>query len=156
MAGPLEAVELGSGPVSTVPPRSAVSGVPSAGRLGGAAEGRHGVGPGGDHHADLVASAQAESGANDPDTTRLHSTSSLLSARAGLQRIEVGVVTSYSSGPNTARVRLSGSQANVVGPLPVGLGLAAAAPGGNPVGSRCLVVLLDESNPNDAIVVALY
>ena len=80
----------------------------------------------------------------------------MLSARAGLQRIELGTVTAYSSGPDTASVRLAGSQANVVGPLPVGLGLAAAAPGGNPVGTHCLVVVLDESNPNDGIVVALY
>jgi len=71
------------------------------------------------------------------------------------QRIELGVIASYDSGANTAFVRLSGSQANVVGPLPVGLGLAAAGPPGL-VGTRCLVVLLDESNPNDGIVVALY
>jgi hypothetical protein len=39
--------------------------------------------------------------------------------------------------------------------LPEGLGLAAAGPPGL-VWTRCLVVLLDESNPNDAVVVSLY
>jgi len=100
--------------------------------------------------------AAGPGGTADAQTARLHTTSALLSARAGLQRIELGVISSYDSGANTAFVRLSGSQANVVGPLPVGLGLAAAAPGGNPVGTHCLVVLLDESNPNDGVVVALY
>lgn len=82
------------------------------------------------------------------DRSRLH-----LAARAGVQLIEVGTIAAYDAASNTAMVRLLGTQANLIGPLPLAGGLAPsqAVPGAN-----CLVVLLDLSNPADAAIVALY
>jgi hypothetical protein len=110
------------------------------------------------HHPHVGASTRHRSAAGRhpgiaQHTTRLHKTSAHLAARAGLQRLELGTITSYNGVTNAAYVRLSGSQANVVGPLPLGLGLAGVP---NLVGTRCLVSMLDESNPNDSVIVALF
>jgi hypothetical protein len=76
-----------------------------------------------------------------------------LKARAGAQRIEVGTVVSYDGAAHTAMVRLIGAQTNLVGPLPLSQGLspALAVPG-----AGCLVILLDETNPSDAVIAAIY
>jgi hypothetical protein len=67
-------------------------------------------------------------------------------------RMELGLIVSVNTGANQANVLLYGSQASVIGPLPLGRGLASlAAPG-----QSAMVVLLDESNPNDAMIVAVY
>jgi hypothetical protein len=83
-----------------------------------------------------------------PRRSRIH-----LTARAGLQKIEVASIQSYDPVANTALVRILGAQANLIGPLPLGEGLSPllAAPG-----ATCLVVLLDEANPSDAAIVAIY
>ncbi|MDB5077293.1 MAG: hypothetical protein JWO42_3472 [Chloroflexi bacterium] len=76
-----------------------------------------------------------------------------LAARPGLQKIEVASIQSYNAAANTAQVRILGAQANLIGPLPLGEGLSPtlAVPG-----ATCLVVLLDEANPADAAIVAIY
>ncbi len=80
--------------------------------------------------------------------SRLH-----LKARAGTQRIEVGTIISYDGATHTAVVRLIGAQTNVVGPLPLSQGLSPALA---VTGAGCLVVLLDETNPADAVIAAIY
>jgi len=80
--------------------------------------------------------------------TRLH-----LKARAGTQRIEVGTIISYNPAGNTALVRLIGVQTNQVGPIPLTQGISPALA---VAGASCLVVLLDETNPADAAIVAIY
>ncbi|HWE61052.1 MAG TPA: hypothetical protein VHB98_05020 [Chloroflexota bacterium] len=82
----------------------------------------------------------------------LAKTHARLAARLGLQKVELGVITALDAAHNTVSVRLYGSQTNVIGPIPLGLGLAGAAA----VGVAALVVLLDQSNPTDALVVGLY
>ena len=76
-----------------------------------------------------------------------------LTARAGLQKIEVASLQSYNAAANTAMVRILGTQSNLIGPLPLGEGLS---PGLAVPGATCLVVLLDEANPADAAIVAIY
>lgn len=76
-----------------------------------------------------------------------------LRARAGLQEIEVGTIAAYDAATNTALVRLVGTQANLIGPLPLTQGLSPALA---VAGASCLVVLLDTANPADAAIVALY
>jgi hypothetical protein len=100
----------------------------------------HGSGTGHGHHGDRAHAGQHRS--------RAH-----LEARAGLQRIEVGTLQSYNPAANTATVRLLGAQANLIGPLPLAEGIA---PSLAVTGATCLVVLLDEANPQDAVIVALY
>jgi len=80
--------------------------------------------------------------------TRLH-----LKARAGAQRIEVGTIISYNPSGNTALVRLIGVQTNQVGPIPLTQGVSPALA---VAGASYLVVLLDETNPADAAIVAVY
>ncbi|HVA88246.1 MAG TPA: hypothetical protein VNL71_00245 [Chloroflexota bacterium] len=80
--------------------------------------------------------------------TRLH-----LKARAGSQRIEVGTIVSYNPTGNMALVRLIGAQTNQVGPIPLTQGISPALA---VAGASCLVVLLDETNPADAAIVAIY
>ena len=76
-----------------------------------------------------------------------------LPARAGVQKVEAGLVASYDAGTRTALVRLLGAQANLIGPVPV----ASFVPSGGPaVGARCLVVLLDEANPADGVLLATF
>jgi hypothetical protein len=70
-----------------------------------------------------------------------------------VQRIEVGALQSYNAAANTATVRLLGAQSNLIGPLPMAEGIAPAQA---EAGATCLVVLLDEANPQDAAIVALY
>jgi hypothetical protein len=76
-----------------------------------------------------------------------------LRARAGAQRIDVGTIVSYDGTTNTALVRLIGAQTNLVGPLPLSQGLSPALAA---TGATCLVVLLDETNPADAVIAAIY
>jgi hypothetical protein len=75
-----------------------------------------------------------------------------LSARFGVQKVEIGIVTSVDPVGNTCYVRLYGSQTNTIGPVPLGLGLAGSAA----VGVTAKVILLEEANPSDAAIVALY
>lgn len=99
-----------------------------------------------DHHPGSPTSAGHHGGARTRSRTHLP-------ARAGVQKIEAGLVASYDAGARTAMVRLLGAQANLIGPLPVG----SSAPSGGPaVGARCLVVLLDEANPADGVLLATY
>ncbi|MGH2389374.1 MAG: hypothetical protein ACRDIE_14320, partial [Chloroflexota bacterium] len=76
-----------------------------------------------------------------------------LKARAGAQRIDVGTIVSYDGATNTALVRLIGAQTNLAGPLPLSQGLSPALAA---AGASCLVVLLDETNPADAVIAAIY
>jgi hypothetical protein len=94
--------------------------------------------PGGRHHATTLR-----------HTTRSHAREH---PRLGPALVELGVLVSVNTGTNQAYVRLYGSQASVIGPLGLGLGLASYAA----VGKSALVILLDQSNPTDAIIAAVF
>jgi hypothetical protein len=72
--------------------------------------------------------------------------------RAGHQLLERGTIASYDAGSHTATVHLLGSQANLVGPIPVAVSVDS---GGSPAGAACLVVFLDTNNPQDSLIVAV-
>lgn len=94
--------------------------------------------PGGRHHTTTLKHASRSH-------TRLH-------PRFGVAKVELGLLLSVDATTSQAEVLLYGSQASVLGPVPLGRGLASvAAPG-----QSAMVVLLDESNPNDAMIVAVY
>ncbi|HVA91977.1 MAG TPA: hypothetical protein VNL71_19290 [Chloroflexota bacterium] len=98
--------------------------------------------------ADASASGGVVEGDIRPGQSRLHR-----KARAGAQRIEVGTIVSYDGPTHTAMVRLIGAQTNLVGPLPLSQGLSPALA---VTGAGCLAVLLDETNPSDAVIAAIY
>lgn len=94
--------------------------------------------PGGRHHTTTMA-----------HTVRSHARQQ---PRFGAAKVEMGLLTAVNTGTNQAYVRLYGSQADVIGPLPLGRGLASVAA----AGQTAMVMLLDESNPTDAMIVAVY
>lgn len=99
-------------------------------------------------HTKAVHSHAAHHPSTTHRRTRLH-----LKARAGEQRIEVGTIVAYSAAGNEATVRLIGAQTNLLGPIPL---TQAVSPALATPGASCLVVWLDETNPADAAIVAVY
>lgn len=75
-----------------------------------------------------------------------------LPARAGLQKLETGIVQSYDL-TSGVRVRLLGAQAGLIGPLLVSQSIPPAL---LVVGARCLVAMLDETNPADGAVLGVF
>ncbi len=66
---------------------------------------------------------------------------------------EVGQVASYDAVSGTALVRLAGAPSRTVGPIALTAGVPRDA---LVVGASCLVVLLDEHNPSDGVVAAVW
>ena len=104
------------------------------------------------HHPHHAAAAATHGGKTGGHARRQSRTHAQLDARAGTQKLELGTITYLDAANSAVQVRLQGSQAGAIGPIPLGYGLANTAT----VGCACLVALLDESNPQDGIVVAVY
>ena len=104
------------------------------------------------HHA--AATRHRLPGGRHRSTTLKHATRSHAQGpvRYSNFRAELGTMVSVNAGANQASVLLYGSQASVIGPLPLGRGLASVAA----VGQSAMVVFLDTANPNDAMIVAVY
>lgn len=67
--------------------------------------------------------------------------------------IKKGVIKAFDAGDYTATVQIAGSLSVWLEGVPVSRGI----PSGEMVAGRnCAVILLDESNPQDAVVVAVY
>jgi len=66
---------------------------------------------------------------------------------------EVGQVASYDPASGTALVRLAGAPSRTVGPIALTAGVPRDAV---VMGASCLVVLLDEHNPSDGVVAAVW
>ncbi len=66
---------------------------------------------------------------------------------------EVGQVALYDAVSGTALVRLAGAPSRTVGPIALTAGVPRDA---LVVGASCLVVLLDEHNPSDGVVAAVW
>ncbi len=66
---------------------------------------------------------------------------------------EVGQVASYDPVSGTALVRLAGAPSRTVGPIALTAGVPRDA---MVMGASCLVVLLDEHNPSDGVVAAIW
>jgi hypothetical protein len=64
-----------------------------------------------------------------------------------------GIIKAYDSGTHKATVQLTGSLGIWLPSVPVNQGLVA---GDMVVGRQCAVALMDESNPADAVVAAVY
>lgn len=67
--------------------------------------------------------------------------------------IHSGVVKAFDSGTYTATVQLSGSLAVWLGDLPVARNIPSAE---MIAGRRCAVIFFDASNPQDAVVAAVF
>jgi len=106
-----------------------------------------GSGGSGGGQAGLLAAGQPAQGQAVAHQSRL-----ALPARAGLQKLETGIVQSYDP-TSGVRVRLLGAQAGLIGPLPVSQPIAPAL---LVVGARCLVAMLDETNPADGAVLGVF
>ena len=131
--------------------------VPHA-RHRGIARHSHGHALGGGHalphpHLGALAHHRQALQPRPPAGSRPRRSRAQLAARTGLQKIEVGRLVSYDQVANTALVRILGAQTNTLGPLPLA---ASIAPDQARAGATCLVVALDEANPADAAIVALY
>ena len=107
--------------------------------------GSQGSGGGGSGSSAAGQAAQGQAGV-------AHRSRLTLPARAGLQKLETGIVQSYDP-TSGARVRLLGAQAGLIGPLPVSQSIAPAL---LVVGARCLVAMLDETNPADGAVFGVF
>jgi len=110
-------------------------------------------GPSHPHQAALVRPSFAIATGDVPAATGQRVSRAYLTARPGLQKIEAASIQSYDATANAATIRILGAQSNVLGPVPLAEGLA---PGLAVSGALCLVVLLDEANPSDAAIVAMY
>ena len=64
-----------------------------------------------------------------------------------------GVVQSFDAGAYTATVQVAGSLAAWLAGVPVARNIAASEV---TPGRRCAVLFFDETNPNDAVVVAVW
>lgn len=77
----------------------------------------------------------------------------LASARRAVAETELGQIAAYNAVSGTAMIQLLGSTARLVGPVQV----TACAPRDlTLVGASCLLLLLDATNPQDGVVVAIW
>ncbi len=67
--------------------------------------------------------------------------------------IRSGIVKSFSSGTYKAVVQMTGSDASWLHDVPVARNIA---PGEMVAGRRCAVIFLDDANPDDAVVAAVF
>jgi len=110
-------------------------------------------------HADAVTADGVGTGTGTAGQTPLHHHQHRVSARHGhttrraTPLTEVGQVASYDPESGTALVRLAGAPSRTVGPIALTAGVPRDAV---VVGASCLVVLLDEHNPSDGVVAAVW
>lgn len=67
--------------------------------------------------------------------------------------VRAGVVKAFDAGSYRATVQLAGSEASWLHGVPVARNVAA---GEMTAGRRCAVLFLDDANPEDAVVVAVW
>ena len=67
--------------------------------------------------------------------------------------IKKGIIEAFNSTPYTATVQIAGSLSVWLEGIPVSRGIPSAEV---VVGRGCAIIFFDETNPHDAVVVAVY